>query len=79
MESVECWRWRYRDHERDGVWRTTLPLTEAEAARYPAAERIEGSRCLREPGQAAGGPAEAFNEKSRRRAAAPARETVTDR
>lgn len=70
MKSIECWRWRYRDSGDERVWRTTLALTEEEAAKYPGAQRIEGSRCLRDlersPG-AAPASSEAFNQKSRKR------------
>lgn len=70
MKSVECWRWRYRDPECRRVWRTTLALTEEEAARYPGAQRIEGSRTWRDPDPPAAGAKAAptaFNAKSRDR------------
>ena len=40
MKSIECWRWRYRDSGDDRVWRTTLALTEEEAAKYPGAQHF---------------------------------------
>ncbi len=48
MKQVEYWRWRYRDAQLGCIRRTTVGLTEEEAAAYPEAERIEGTRCLRE-------------------------------
>lgn len=48
MKLVEYWRWRYRDAQTGRVYRTTFQLTAEEAAKYPAAERIEGSMSLRE-------------------------------
>ena len=48
MRQVEYWRWRYRDPQLGCIRRTTVGLTEEEAAAYPEAERIDGTRCLRE-------------------------------
>ena len=48
MKTVEYWRWRYRDPQLGCICRTTVGLTEEEAASYPEAERIEGSLTLRE-------------------------------
>ena len=48
MKTVEYWRWRYRDPQLGCICRTTIGLTEEEAASYPEAERIEGSLNLRE-------------------------------
>lgn len=79
--KVECWRWRYRDSSGDRVWRTTLALTEEEAAKYPGAQRIEGSRCLRDPEQRPGAaptPSEAFNRKSRKRTQAELSDSIAD-
>jgi hypothetical protein len=45
---VEYWRWRYRDTKSGRMVRTLFQLTEAEAAKLPEAERIEGSMLLRE-------------------------------
>ena len=48
MKMVEYWRWRYRDPQLGCIRRTTVGLTEEEAASYPEAERIVGSLTLRE-------------------------------
>ena len=48
MKKVEYWRWRYRDLRTGQICRTMFQLTAEEAARYPEAERIEGSMLLRE-------------------------------
>jgi hypothetical protein len=48
MKKVECWRWRYRDIQLGCIRRTTVGLTEQEAAAYPEAERIDGTLSLRE-------------------------------
>ena len=48
MKTVEYWCWRYRDPQLGCIRRTTVGLTEEEAASYPEAERIEGSLTLRE-------------------------------
>jgi hypothetical protein len=48
MKKVECWRWRYRDIQLGCIRRTTVGLTEQEAAAYPEAERIDGTFSLRE-------------------------------
>jgi len=48
MKKIEYWRWRYRDPQTGRVCRTLFQLTAEEAARYPGAERIEGSLLLRE-------------------------------
>jgi len=48
MKTVEYWRWRYREPQLGCICRTTVGLTEEEAASYPEAERIEGSLTLRE-------------------------------
>jgi hypothetical protein len=47
MKTVEYWRWRYRDPQLGCICRTTVGLTEEEAASYPEAERIEGSLTFR--------------------------------
>ncbi len=48
MKQVECWRWRYRDAKTGRLRRTHLELTAEEAAKYPNAERIQGSLVLRD-------------------------------
>ncbi|MEO7338882.1 MAG: hypothetical protein ABIV63_20100 [Caldimonas sp.] len=48
MKKVEYWRWRYRDAQTGRICRTMFQLTAEEAARYPEAERIEGTMLLRE-------------------------------
>ena len=48
MKRVEYWRWRYRDPQLGCIRRSTVGLTEEEAASYPEAERIEGSLTVRE-------------------------------
>jgi len=45
---VEYWRWRYRDPNTGRICRTLFQLTAEEAAKYPEAERIEGTMLLRE-------------------------------
>jgi hypothetical protein len=45
---VEYWRWRYRDPNTGRICRTLFQLTAEEAAKYPEAERIEGTLLLRE-------------------------------
>ncbi len=47
MAQVEYWRWRYRDPKSGEVVRTMFQMTAEEAAKYPGAERIEGSQTLR--------------------------------
>jgi hypothetical protein len=46
--TVEYWRWRYRDPNTGRICRTLFQLTAEEAAKYPEAERIEGTMLLRE-------------------------------
>jgi hypothetical protein len=46
MKKVEYWRWSYRDPQLRCMRRTTVALTEQEAASYPEAERIEGTLTL---------------------------------
>jgi hypothetical protein len=46
--TVEVWQWRYRDASTGRVCRTALRLTADEAARYPQAERVEGTLILRQ-------------------------------
>lgn len=49
MRNVEYWRWRYRNPATGKMCRTIFPFTvEEAAARYPNAERIEGTMVLRE-------------------------------
>ena len=48
MKQVEYWRWRYRDPKTGRMCRTMFQLTAEEAAKYPDAERIEGSMLLRD-------------------------------
>ena len=48
MKKVEYWRWRYRDLRTGDVRRTMFQLTAEEAAKYPEAERIDGSMLLKE-------------------------------
>ena len=47
MKTVEYWRWRYRDKDTGRICRTMFQLTAEEAAKYPEAQRIEGSMVLR--------------------------------
>ena len=48
MKSIECWRWRFRDLGTGRVCRTMYALSEEEARKFPEAERIPGTRILRE-------------------------------
>ena len=49
MKKVEYWRWRYRDPATGRIRRTTFQMSAEEAlAKYPGAERIEGTMLLRE-------------------------------
>ena len=48
MTVVEHWRWRYRHPKTGKVHRTSRAMTAQEAARYPDATRIEGTRVLRQ-------------------------------
>lgn len=48
MRKVEYWRWRYRDAATGRIRRTTFQLSAEEAAKYPDAERIDGTMLLRE-------------------------------
>ena len=48
MKLVECWRWRFRDPVSGRVCRTMYPISEEEARKYPQAERVPGTRILRE-------------------------------
>ena len=48
MKKVEYWRWRYRDPQTGRICRTVVQLTADEAAKYPEAERIDGTMLLRE-------------------------------
>ena len=45
--TVELWQWRYRDAGTGRACRTAYRLTAEEAAKYPQAERIEGTLVLR--------------------------------
>ncbi|HEX2540173.1 MAG TPA: hypothetical protein VHM00_03720 [Caldimonas sp.] len=45
--TVEYWQWRYRDASTGRACRTTFRLSAEEAAKYPDAERIEGTLVLR--------------------------------
>jgi len=45
--TVELWQWRYRDASTGRACRTAFRLTAEEAAKYPQAERIEGTLVLR--------------------------------
>ena len=49
MDEVEYWRWRYRDPETGLVRETATWLTAEQAAKYPGAERIEGTLVRGEP------------------------------
>jgi hypothetical protein len=49
MKLLEHWRWRYRDRNTGRTRRTDRVMTEHEAAKYPGAERIDGSMVLLEP------------------------------
>ncbi len=48
MKVIEHWRWRYRDHKTGKMHRTSRAMTAEDAARYPGATRIEGTRVLRQ-------------------------------
>ena len=48
MKKVEYWRWRYRDPKTGRTRRTTFSMSADEAARWPDAERIDGTMLLRE-------------------------------
>jgi len=48
IKKVETWRWRYRDPQSGRTRRTLEPMSEQEARKFPAAERIEGTRLVRE-------------------------------
>jgi hypothetical protein len=49
IKKVETWRWRYRDPQSGRTRRAADPMSEPEAKkRFPGAERIEGSRMVRE-------------------------------
>ncbi len=52
MKLVECWRWRFRDPESGRACRTMYALSEDEARRFANAERIPGTRILREVDEA---------------------------
>ncbi len=45
--TVELWQWRYRDSSTGRACRTAFRMTAEEAAKYPQAERIEGTLVLR--------------------------------
>ena len=45
--TVELWQWRYRDASTGRACRTAFRLTAEEAAKYPQAQRIEGTLVLR--------------------------------
>jgi hypothetical protein len=46
VKKVEFWRWRYRSASTGRMCKTLLPMTAEEAAKYPDAERIEGTMIL---------------------------------
>ncbi|MEO5843417.1 MAG: hypothetical protein ABIQ33_01110 [Caldimonas sp.] len=48
MKHIECWRWRFRDPISGRVCRTMYAISEEEARRFPQAERVAGTRILRE-------------------------------
>jgi hypothetical protein len=48
MKFVECWRWRFRDPASGRVCRTMYAISEEEARKFPQAERVPGTRILRE-------------------------------
>lgn len=48
MKHVECWRWRFLDPKSGRFCRTMYALSKDEAARLPQAERIPGTRILRQ-------------------------------
>jgi hypothetical protein len=51
VRRLEFWRWRYRDLQTGTICRTSVALTEEEAlAKYPDAQRIEGTRSVRYTG-----------------------------
>src|SRR5688500_2001959 len=50
LHQVEYWRWRYRHPKTGQTVQTIFQLTAVQAAKYPGAEPIEGSRTLRNAG-----------------------------
>jgi hypothetical protein len=49
MNTVEYWRWRYRNYQPGQICRTIFGCTAEEATKlYPGAARIEGTMVLRE-------------------------------
>lgn len=49
IKKIETWRWRYRDPKSGRTRRAAEAMSEEEAKqKFPGAERIEGSRVLRE-------------------------------
>lgn len=47
VKFVEHWRWRYRDPKSGKMLRTSRAMTAEDAARYPEATRVEGTRVMR--------------------------------
>jgi len=48
MKLVECWRWRFRDPASGRVRRTMYAISEEEARKLLQAERVPGTRIMRE-------------------------------
>jgi hypothetical protein len=48
IKKVETWRWRYRDPQSGRTRRAADPMSEEPARRLPDAQRIEGSRIVRD-------------------------------
>jgi len=48
MKLVEYWRWRFRDPASGRICRTTDAISEHEARKFPQAERVPGTRIVRE-------------------------------
>jgi hypothetical protein len=48
VKKVEFWRWRYRSVSTGRMCKILLPMTAEEAAKYPDAQRIEGTMILLE-------------------------------
>jgi len=69
--TVELWQWRYRDASTGRVCRTALRLTAEEAARFPQAERIEGTLVLRQVDVPSGGASGMFRRRASGRVSTP--------
>ncbi len=46
MKLVKYWHWRYRDPKTRRRCRTSIPMTDEQAAQYADARRIEGTMLL---------------------------------